>query len=388
MSEPSRALDGIRVVDLTQYVAGPYATMVLADLGAEVVKVERPGGDVYRRQGPVFVEGEAASFLTLNRGKRSVVLDVREPGDRERLHALLDRADVLVENSRPGTMAKLGLDWRAVHERHPSLVYCSLSGFGPREASGKGAYDLTIQALSGLLAMTGHPGGPPAKIPVAALDFGCGLYAVVGVLAALRAREATGEGELVSASLMGTALAWLSMHVVTLMLGGEAPAPLGTRSPFFAPYEAYRTGDGYLAIVGTGGADGWGAFCRALGLEDLHDDPRFATNADRVANAEALREAVEAALASGRSEEWAARLEAAGVPCAPVQELERTLRSPEVAALGLLDRQPHPVAGAVPMVRLPVELSGHATVAADPPPLLDQHRDLLAALDADRPNPD
>jgi CoA:oxalate CoA-transferase len=371
-------------VDLTQYVAGPYATMVLADLGAEVVKVERPGGDAYRAQGPVFAGGESASFLTLNRGKRSVVLDLRDPGDRERLHGLLDGADVLVENSTPGAMARLGLDWAAVHERHPRLVYCSISGFGQDGGDARrGAYDLTVQALSGLLAMTGHPGGPPAKIPVAALDFGSGLYAVVGVLAALHARERTGTGEWVTASILGTSLAWLSMHVVTHLLGGEIPGPLGTRSPFFAPYEAYRTRDGHLVVVGTGGRDGWRAFCRALGVDRLAEDPRFATNADRVRNAEPLREEVEAVVGGETSAHWASVLEAAGVPAAPVRDLAAALDSPQVRALGLLGAQDHPAAGETPMVRLPIGLSGHPTTAERPPPQLDADRSLLLVPDGD-----
>ena len=364
-------LAGVRVVDMTAYVAGPYATMTLADLGADVVKVERPGGEVYRRQGPVFAAGESASFLTLNRGKRSLVLDLGRPGDRDRLEALLATADVLAENSRPGTMARLGLGWDEVHARHPRLVMLSISAFGQRGPdAGRGGYDLTVQALSGLLAMTGHPDGPPAKIPVAALDFGAGLYGALGVLAALRARDRTGEGQWVTTSILGCAMAWLSMHLVTQALGGDAPVPLGTRSPFFAPYEAYRTGDGHLVVVGTGGADMWGRLCGALGLGRLVDDPRFAANADRVRNADALQAEIEAVLTGAPTAHWVGVLEEAGVVVAPVQTLADAVAAPQVAALGLVDAQRHPVAGVIPRVRCPVELSAMPTTADAPPPPL------------------
>lgn len=246
-------LENVRVVDLTQYVSGPYCTQVLADLGADIVKIERPGkGDVYRGQGPVFANGESASFLTLNRGKRSLELDFGTEDGRARLEELLAQADVLVENMRPGALAKHGLDYESLSELHPHLVYCSISAFGqtgPRAE--EGGYDLTIQALSGLMAATGHEGQRPVKVPVAAIDFGSALYGVIGILAALAERERTGRGQWVQTSLLETALAWLSMHVVTYLLGGDEPAPTGTRSPFFAPYEAYRTGDGYLVVVGT-----------------------------------------------------------------------------------------------------------------------------------------
>ena len=368
----STPLTGIRIVDVTQYVAGPYATLVFADLGAEVIKIERPGGDVYRRQGPVFLEGESASFLTLNRGKRSVVLDLRTEADREIFHSLLADADVLVENAKPGTMAQFGLGWESVHARHPSLVYLSISGFGQDGPDAElGGYDLTIQALSGLMAMTGHPNQSPAKIPVAALDFGTGLYGVIGVLAALRERDRTGLGAWVTTSILESALAWLSMHIMTFQISGEEPGPLGSRSPFFAPYEAYEASDGFIVIVGTGGSDSWGSLCRVLGIEQLVADPRFHTNGDRVANAESLRLEIEQVLRTRTRAEWAVDLDAAGVPNALVQHLPDVLASAQVEAMGIVGTVEHPVAGTVPIVRLPVRISGLETTTTIPPPLLD-----------------
>ena len=370
-------LEGLRVLDLTQYVAGPYCAQVLADLGATVLKVERPGsGDVYRHQGPVFKDGQSASFLTLNRGKRSIELDLGSKTGRERLHALLAEADVLVENMRPGALQKHALDYASLAERYPRLVYCSISAFGQEgPLAGAGGYDTTIQALSGLMAMTGHPGQPPAKIPVAALDFGSALYGVIGIQAALAQRLRTGRGQWVQTSLLECALAWLSMHIVTFLLGGEEPGPAGSRSPFFAPYEAYRTADGYLVVVGTGGQDAWGRLCRTLGVERLVDDPRFTTNADRVRNAEELKVELETVLVTKPTAAWVEALEVAAVVSAPVQRLHQVLESEQLRALDMLTTLTHPVAGHVPSVRLPVTLSDAATTSEAPPPRLGADSD-------------
>jgi crotonobetainyl-CoA:carnitine CoA-transferase CaiB-like acyl-CoA transferase len=365
-------LEDVRVLDLTQYVAGPYCAQVLADLGASVLKAERPGrGDVYRHQGPVFKEGESASFLTLNRGKHSLELDLGSERDRAHLHTLLESADVLVENMRPGALAKFGLDYPSLSARYPRLVYCSISAFGQEgPLAGAGGYDVTIQAVSGLMAMTGHPGQPPAKIPVAALDFGSALYAAVGILAALSQRERTGEGQWVQTSLLECAIAWLSMHIVTYLLGGEEPGPMGSRSPFFAPYEAYRTEDGYLVVVGTGGRDAWGALCGILGLERLLDDPRFTSNAERVKNAEELRGELEAVLTTRPSWHWVETLGEAGIACAPVQRLPEVLESEQAQVLEMLGRLEHERAGEIPTVRLPLRLSRARSTSELPPPLL------------------
>jgi len=368
-------LEGLRVLDLTSYVAGPYCTQVLADLGADVLKIERPGGgDVYRAQGPVFLGGESVSFLALNRGKRSVALDLGDGEQREALLGLVAEADVLVESFRPGTLERFGLDYPSLQESHPRLIYCSLSGFGHTGPLGRrGAYDLTMQALSGIMSITGHPGLPPAKMPIAALDFGCALYGVVGILAALHQREAGGRGQLVSSSLLETSLAWLSMHITSYLAGGEEPRPEGSRSPFFAPYEAYATADGHIAVVGTGGKNGWEAFCRALGLERLLDDPRFVTNSDRVANAETLREQVEAVMRERPSAHWVERLGRGGVEHAPVQRLPEVLGSEQVAVLGCVTSLEHPSAGEVPIVRLPISFSNASATTRVPPPALDEH---------------
>jgi crotonobetainyl-CoA:carnitine CoA-transferase CaiB-like acyl-CoA transferase len=365
-------LAGVKVLDLTQYVAGPYCTQVLADLGATVLKVERPGiGDVYRQQGPVFANGESASFLTLNRGKRSIELDLRSDEDRERLEGLLADADVLVENMRPGALDKHLLDHASVTERHPRLVYCSISAFGQEgPLAGNGGYDLTVQALSGLMAATGHPGQAPAKIPIAALDFGAALYGVIGILGALRLRDTTGRGTWVHTSLLETSAAWFSMHIVTMLLGGPEPEAIGSRSPFFSPYEAYRTEDGYLVVVGTGGRDSWSALCSTLELDHLRDDPRFASNADRVTNAEALRKEIERVLVTRPTAAWETALAEVGIASAPVQRLSQVLASEQMRVLAMIGTVEHPTSGTVPTVRLPMGIENAATSATAPPPLL------------------
>ena len=374
MSEAEYPLEGIRVLDLTQYVAGPYCTQVLADLGAAVLKVERPGaGDVYRRQGPVFANGESASFLTLNRGKRSLELDLGSRTTGYVIEELLAESDVLVENMRPGALAKFDLDYEAVAARHPQprlLLDLRLRpGGAARRRRRVRRHDPGAVGADG----DDRPSGPAARE-----DPGRGarlrkraLRAWSGSWRRSSQRERTGRGQWVQTSLLECALGWLSMHVVTYLLGGEEPGPLGSRSPFFAPYEAYRTADGYLVVVGTGGRDAWGNLCRELGLERLVDDPRFATNADRVANAEELR-------AGARSRSWSAsrtsggssRLEAVGVACAPVQRLHEVLDSEQAKALAMIGTLAHPTAGDVPTVRLPLTLSEARTTSEEPPPAL------------------
>ena len=294
------------------------------------------------------------------------------------------RSDVLIENFKVGGLAKFGLDYKSLAPECPRLIYCSITGFGQTGPyASRAGYDLMAQGIGGFMSLTGMAGGEPTRAGVPVADIFTGVYAVVGVLAALHARSTSGVGEWVTTSILGTSLAWLSMHLVTHLLGGDAPAPLGTRSPFFAPYEAYRTADGYLVVVGTGGRDGWRAFCGALGLEELADDRRFATNAERVRNAEALKEEIEVVLGADTSARWSAALDAAGVPAAPVQDLADALDSPQVRALGLVGEQCHPTAGEIPMVRLPIGLSGHPTTSGAPPPLLDAHRSLIPDRETD-----
>jgi crotonobetainyl-CoA:carnitine CoA-transferase CaiB-like acyl-CoA transferase len=368
-------LAGLRVLDFTQYVAGPYCTMLLGDLGAEVVKVERPGsGDQYRRQGPHFLQGESVTFLALNRNKQSLTLDLKAPQAREIVTRLVPTFDVLVENSRPGTMEELGLGYADLREVNRRLIYASISAFGqtgPR--SREGGYDLLIQGMTGLMSMTGEPGGRPTKIPIAALDFGSGMFAAIGILSAYIARERTGEGQQVDTSLLDCATSWLGLHLLSYLASGDLPRPSGSASPFFAPYQALRTGDGYILVVGTGGNDAWPRFCGVLGLEPLVDDPRFATNAARVANLDALVELLEQRLTQQPSRYWLERLDEVGVVCGPINTLDQLLVEEQVRQRGLIATVEHPGAGPLQLAGVPIGLSETPGEISGPPPQLGQH---------------
>ncbi len=376
-------LQGLRILDFTQYVAGPYCTMLLGDLGAEVIKVEPPGtGDIYRQMGPHFVAGESTSFMSLNRNKKSLTLNLRAARARQIIQRLVPAVDAVVENSRPGTMEKLGLGYERLRSLNPRLIYVSISAYGQTgPLSRDGGYDLILQAFTGLMSMTGEPGGRPNKIPIAALDFGAGMLAVIGLLSAYVARDRTGQGQYVDTSLLECALSWLGMHMLDHSVSGKVPAPSGSASPFFAPYQAFRTADGYIVIVGTGSGDMWPRLCRALGTDELVDRPEFATNAARVANRDGLAEALERVLVQRHSEYWLEHLKEAGIVCAPVRTFDGLLADEHVRRRRLITYMTHPTAGEVPMAGVPLTLSGTPGALAAPSPALGAHTEemLLAA---------
>ena len=371
-------LAGIRVVDATQYVAGPYCSMLLGDLGADVIKIERPGrGDIYRTQGPHFLRGVSVTFLALNRNKRSVELDFAAEGeDRARLMDLIREADVFVENLTPGTLARKGLGYEDLAAINPRLIYCSISGFGqtgPR--AGEGGYDLQLQAEGGVMSVTGEPGRPPVKVGISALDYGAAMYGVIGLLAALEARHRTGRGQHVDVSLLDTTVAWFSVLAGTYWATGAVPAPLGSRSALFAPYQAFEASDGWLTVVGTGGANGWADFCAVLELPALVEDPRFATNGDRIANLDILEPVLAARFATATVAEWTERLKAAGLPAAPINRLDAVLDDPQVRARDLVVEVEHPVEGTYTAIGMPIKLSATPLSIRRGPPGLGEHQD-------------
>src|SRR5262245_31577540 len=309
-------LAGIRVVDLTRILAGPYCTQALADAGADVVKIEEPArGDDTRGWGPPFVEGESCYFLAVNRGKRSVTLNLKHARGRELLGELMAQSDVLVENFRPGTLDRLGFSYEACRARHPRLVYASISGYGrDGPLGGRPGYDAVIQGEAGLMSVTGEPDGSPLKVGASLVDVLAGMNATQGILLALLRRQQTGEGGRVEVSLLESALPPLAYHNTTWLLAGEVPRRLGNRHPSLAPYETYETADGYV-IVGVGSEALWRAFCQAASRPDLAADARFASNALRVSNYEALSAELAPLLRSRPSAEWLRLLEEAGVPC-------------------------------------------------------------------------
>ena len=369
-------LSGIRVVDLTRILAGPYCTQALADAGADVVKVEEPGkGDDTRGWGPPFVEGESCYFLSVNRGKRGLSLNLKEPDGREILWQLVERADVLVENFRPGALDRMGFSFEAVHRRNPRLVYASISGYGPDGPwGGRPGYDAVLQGESGLMSITGEPQGPPYKVGASVVDTLAGMTTFQAILLALFRRERSGRGGRVDVSLLESALAVLTYHASTYLLTGAPPRRLGNRHPNLAPYETFESADGPV-IVGVGSESLWRVFCRSIGRAELAEEPRFRTNADRVAHYAALREVLSPILRTRGTAEWLALWEEAGIPSGRVRTVGEALDSEQVAARGLIIEIDHPRVGEGRFVGSPIHLDEATRSTLRPPPALGEHTD-------------
>ena len=382
-------LAGIRVADFSRVLAGPLATMILADLGADVVKVERPGiGDDTRGWGPPFVGDDAAYFLSLNRNKRSVVLDLSEPRGTDAARRLALSSDVVVENFRPGLMARFGLDYETIAAEHPAIVYCSLTAFAEEPRGGaRPGYDIIVQALSGLMSFTGHPGGEPTKVGVALLDVICGLYAANGIQAALLGRRETGRGRRVTVSLFEASVAALVNQAANYLLGGAVPGPMGNAHPNIVPYQLFASADRPF-ILAAGNDRLFERTCEVIGRPELAGDDRFATNEARVRNRDALIPVLQEVFATKPSGEWLALLEGASVPCSPVRRLDEVFASPEGAAM--IQEADDPVRGVLRLVADPIRLSGSLVGVRLPPPRLGEHTEEaiaeLAGQDADPPS--
>jgi len=371
------ALGDVRVVDLSRVLAGPYCTMMLADLGADVVKIERPGeGDETRTWGPPYAGGEAAYFLAVNRSKRSVAVDLKQPDGRALVLELCARADVVLENFRPGAAARLGLDSAAVRERNPGVVYCSISGFGRREPRDRPGYDFVVQAESGLMAITGEPDGPPTKVGVALVDVVTGLHAALAIVAALRRRDATGVGERIEVSLLDSAFSALVNVAQNALVTGEEPARYGNAHPSIVPYQPFLAADGWVAVAAAN--DGlFVRLCDTLGRPELAADERFATNAARVRNREELLPLLEDVFATRSAEHWVTALDAAAVPAGKIRGVLEALRAAAPATV----RVQHPAAGDLELVAPPFAFESASLRPAAPPPLLGRHtREVLSEL--------
>lgn len=373
-------LSGLLVVDLTRVLAGPFCTLLLADLGARVIKVETPEGDDARRIGP-FVDGRSAYFLSLNRGKESLALDLKNAPDRSLFERLLARADVLAENFRPGVMQRLGYGWEALEPRFPRLVMASISGFGQTGPyAQRPSYDVIAQAMGGVMSLTGHPGTGPTRVGTSTGDITAGLFAAVGILAALAARQGSGKGARVDVSMLDAQVATLENAIVRYFASGEVPGPLGSRHPSIAPFQALATADGFI-VVAAGNDALFAKLCQALGQPELAQAPEFASNDLRTRSADALEGRLEEALASHGSAHWLEKLAAAGVPCGPVNDIEKLVADPQIAARNML------VSVAESQLRVagnPVKLSGFADpgVRAGPPTLDEGRARILAELEA------
>jgi formyl-CoA transferase/CoA:oxalate CoA-transferase len=379
------ALSGLRVLDLTRILAGPFCTMIMADLGADVIKVEDThAGDDTRGWGPPFVGPDAAYYHAVNRNKRSIALDLKDDVCHEQVLRLARSADVVVENFRPGTAARLGLDYPALQPENPGLVYASISGFGQTGPwADKPGYDATAQALSGVMSVTGYPDGPPARFGVSGADLGAGMWALIGILAALYKRQHTGCGDYVDVALLDGQVAWLSYHATSYLASGEVPRRLGTAHSSIVPYQALRTSDGHL-MVAVGNDALWAKFANAIGLGHLTAAPDFRSNADRVVNRERLILLVEEVLRTQTSGQWNETLAAAGVPAAPILNVDQALASPQVQARDMLVRLPDGQGDEIGAAGCPIKLSNSPVRMDTSAPRLGQHtQEVLTGLDLD-----
>jgi crotonobetainyl-CoA:carnitine CoA-transferase CaiB-like acyl-CoA transferase len=372
---PTGALEGLRVLDFTSQLSGPYCAMILGDLGADVVKVERPDrGDDARAMGP-FVAGESAPFMTFNRNKRSLTLDLKAPEALDIARRLAARADVVLENWRPGTAARLGLGWEDVRRLNPGAVYASISGFGQTGPYAvRGGFDRIAQGMSGLMSINGEEDGPPLPVPVPVSDIGTGMFAAIGILAALQARQRTGEGQLVDAALLDTPIAWAVYEGAHYFATGTAPERLGQGHRTNAPYQAFRTADGWVNLGG-GSPVFWPIICKVLGVETLVDDPRFRTPALRVQHRRALEALLEERFRTAPTSVWLDRLEAAGVPAGPILTYDRVFADPQVRHREMAVEVDHPRAGRTRVLGIPFKLSATAGAVRRPAPTLGQHTD-------------
>ena len=379
---PTKPLDGITVIDLTRVLSGPYCTMMLADMGARVIKIEQPGrGDDTRGWGPPFQHGESAYFLSINRNKESVTLDLKHPDGRRVLNTLIDGADVLVENFRPGTLDRLALAYSDLSDRCPRLVYCSVSGFGhtgPRRA--EPGYDAIIQGEGGLMSITGPKDGPAYRVGVAITDIVSGMFAAFGVAMALLARHRTGRGQFVDVGMLDSVAALLTYQAGIYFATGAAPQRLGNRHPTIVPYETLEASDGEL-VVAAGNDHLWRTLCGVLELDALADDPRFATNQDRVQARNELRPLLAERLRTRSVGEWLETLRGAGIPCGAVRDLDAVFSDAQIIERAMVVALDHPVAGAIRALGVPVKLADTPGSVRTAPPTLGQHTEQVLAND-------
>ena len=399
MAENNGPLSGITVIDLTRILAGPFCTQLLGDLGADIIKIERPGeGDDTRRFGPPYLHdddgtdtGESAYFMSCNRNKRSVSIDISSSEGQTLLLRLIQRADVLVENFKVGNLARYGLGYDDLKKELPSLVYCSITGFGQTGPyAERPGYDPLIQAMGGVMSVTGDPDGEPQKVGVPIADLMAGMYASVAVTSALRSRELTGKGQYVDISMLDTHVAWLSIQAMNYLVSGENPRRLGNGHPNIVPYQTFETADGHV-ILTIGNDQQFQRFCEFAGVPDLSQDTRFATNADRVINRDALIELMVPLLAAKPSDHWLEGLETLKIGCGPINNIDAVFADPQVNDREMVIQMPHPALDGktVPLVASPLRLSETAVSYRHAPPLLGQHTDevldeILGADEAER----
>ena len=366
-------LDGIKVLDLTRVLAGPYATMLLGDLGAEVIKIEQPGtGDESRNFGP-FKNGFSLYFMSVNRGKRSITLNLKTERGQAIFKQLLAHTDIVVENFRPGTMKKLGLDYDTLKTEHPSLIYAACSGFGQTGPyAQQGAYDMIIQGMGGIISITGEPEGPPVRVGTSISDITAALFTTIGVLSALHHRNETGKGQFVDVAMLDSLVAVLENAVVRYFATGEAPKPLGARHPAITPFEAFASADGHV-IIALGNDTLWAKFCEHVNHQDLISDERFRTNADRTENHAELFPILSEIMSQRATDDWIDALGKIGVPCGPINAMDKVVSHPQVQAREMITQVAHHITGAVEVPGVPIKLSETPGNVDAPAPSLGEH---------------
>jgi len=375
------ALDGVKILDLSSALAGPYCTMMLADMGAEVIKVEPPEGDVSRSWGPPFIEGESSYFLSINRNKKSIVINLKSEKGKEIVLKLAEKCDVFVENFRPGVAKRLGVDYETVKKVNPKIIYCSISGFG-QEGPYRDypAFDQILQGMGGLMSITGEPGRPPVKVGIPITDIAAGMFAAYGIVCALFYREKTGKGQYVDVSMLDSQVAWLTYQAGRYFATGEIPGPIGSGHPLIVPYQAFKTKDGYINIA-AGNDNLFRSLCKVLGVEHLADDPRFNTNPKRVENREELVKILEEIFVQKTTSEWLELIRKAGVPCGPIYNVADVVNDPQVLFRKMVVEIDHPKSGRIKVTGVPVKLSESPGDVRLPPPMLGQHTvDILKFL--------
>jgi crotonobetainyl-CoA:carnitine CoA-transferase CaiB-like acyl-CoA transferase len=377
-------LQGIRVLDLSRVLAGPYCTMVLGDLGADVIKVELPEGDETRGWGPPFANGESAYYLCVNRNKRDIVINLKTDEGKKVLRDLAMQSDVLVENFRPGTLEKFGLGYETLHVLHPKLIYCSITGFGQTGTmKDKPGYDFMIQALGGLMSITGEPGGEPMKTGVAVVDLFAGQNAIIAILAALQARTLTGRGQHLDIALFDSQLGWLANVASNFLISGKLPKRHGNAHPNIVPYQSFQAGDGWFAIA-VGNDRQFERLCKTLDRPDLAVDEKFVTNAGRVQNREELIPLLASIFKTRAVSDWLKKLEEAEIPCGPINNFEQVFSMPNVREREMVVTMKHPTIGELPLVGSPLKMSDTPVEYRLPPPLMGEHtNEILKELGLD-----
>ena len=380
MTPPALALDGVRVLDLSRVIAGPWCGALLADMGADVLKVEGVTDLDESRTWPPHKDGESAAYLLFNRNKRGLALDLKAPEGVEIVKKLAGGADVVIENFRTGTMESFGLGWDVLSALNPRLIYCSISAFGrtgPRKDSA--GYEALMQAFSGIMSITGEPGGAPVRAGVSFLDLSTGIFTAFGIVNALLYRERTGQGQRVDGSLLETAVSLLAYHAEGYLLTGAIPKALGSGHPSLSPYRTFKCQDGQWVFIAAANDRFWSRLAPALGLAELAADPRFAKNVDRVKHRVALEAILERTIAALEREPLLKALEEAGVPATPVNTVDQVMDDPQTAARGMVDRVPHPVLGEIPVVSTPVKFSAMRAGVRKAAPLRGEHTDEVLA---------